>query len=156
MNTRIRDALPEDREAIARSNEAMALETEHKTLDPRAVRLGVAAVLADPAHGRYFLAVNGAGSVIGQLMITFEWSDWRNGQFWWIQSVYVAPAARGRGVYAALHGHVREAAHAAGDVVGLRLYAERHNLRAQRTYRRLGMVETDYLLFEELLERPAL
>jgi ribosomal protein S18 acetylase RimI-like enzyme len=148
MNIRIRDALPEDREAIARSNEAMALETEHKTLDPEAVRLGVAAVLADPAHGRYFLAVNDAGSVVGQLMITFEWSDWRNGQFWWIQSVYVDPAARRQGVFKALYDHVEHLVRRTPGVCGLRLYVETDNVNAQRTYARCGMADAGYRVME--------
>ena len=151
----VRAARTADLAAIADFNAAMALETEARALDRAVLGRGVERAFGDPARGRYFVAES-EGRVVGCLMLTTEWSDWRDGWFWWIQSVYVAPAARGRGVYAALHGHVREAAHAAGDVVGLRLYAERHNERAQRTYRRLGMVETDYLLFEELLERPAL
>jgi ribosomal protein S18 acetylase RimI-like enzyme len=151
---RVRPAVAADREAIVAFNHAMALETEGRELDRAILGRGVARALPDPARGRYFVAELD-GAVAGCLMVTTEWSDWRDGWFWWIQSVYVAPAARGRGVYAALHGHVREAARAAGDVVGLRLYAERHNERAQHTYRRLGMVETDYRLFEEPLLPPA-
>jgi ribosomal protein S18 acetylase RimI-like enzyme len=146
----IRPARAGDLAAIAAFNAAMAEETEGRPLDRAVLERGVAHAFEDAARGRYFVAEEG-GRVVGCLMITTEWSDWRDGWFWWIQSVYVASEARGRGVYAALHGHVRAAARAAGDVVGLRLYAERHNERAQRTYRRLGMVETGYLLFEELL-----
>jgi ribosomal protein S18 acetylase RimI-like enzyme len=146
----IRPARAGDLAAIAAFNAAMAEETEGRALDRAVLERGVGHAFEDPARGRYFVAEEG-GRVVGCLMITTEWSDWRDGWFWWIQSVYVASEARGRGVYAALHGHVRAAARAAGDVVGLRLYAERHNERAQRTYRRLGMAETGYLLFEELL-----
>ena len=94
MNVRIRDAKPSDQEFLARGNEAMALETERKRLDPVTIRRGVASALANPAHGRYFVAEDDAGNAVGQLMITYEWSDWRDGQFWWIQSVDVMPAAR--------------------------------------------------------------
>jgi ribosomal protein S18 acetylase RimI-like enzyme len=107
--------------------------------------------LADPARGRYFVAEAG-GEAVGALLVTTEWSDWRDGWFWWIQSVYVARERRGRGVYSALHEHVRAAALASGEVIGLRLYVERENARAQRLYRRLGMAETYYRLYEELLE----
>ena len=146
----VRAAREEDLGAIVRFNAAMAAETEGRALDPEVLARGVAHAFADAARGRYFVA-EAAGQVVGCLMITREWSDWRDGWFWWIQSVYVAPEARGRGAYSALHEHVRAAARAAGDVVGLRLYAERHNERAQRTYRRLGMEETGYLLYEERL-----
>ncbi|KAB2969402.1 MAG: GNAT family N-acetyltransferase [Thermoanaerobaculia bacterium] len=146
----VRPARAGDLGAIAAFNAAMAVETEERELDRAVLARGVTHAFEDPARGRYFVAES-RGRVVGCLMVTREWSDWRDGWFWWIQSVYVAPEARGGGAYSALHGHVREAAQAAGDVVGLRLYAERHNERAQRTYRRLGMVETGYLLFEEML-----
>jgi len=94
MNVRIRDARPSDQEFLAHGNEAMALETEHKRLDPQTIRSGVAAVLENSSHGRYFVAEDDHGQKVGQLMVTYEWSDWRNGQFWWIQSVYVVPGAR--------------------------------------------------------------
>jgi ribosomal protein S18 acetylase RimI-like enzyme len=128
----------------------MARETEQRELDPARLTHGVEQGLADPAKGRYFVAELD-GRVAGCLMVTTEWSDWRDGWFWWIQSVYVASDARGRGVYRALHDHVRVAARAAGDVVGLRLYVEKENARAQRTYQQLGMTETGYRLYEELL-----
>jgi GNAT superfamily N-acetyltransferase len=144
----IRPAQLSDTEFIARSNERMALETEHKVLPPATIRAGVARVLADPQLGRYFVAELD-GQPVGCLMITYEWSDWRNGMFWWVQSVYVEPAHRGRGVYRSLYQHVKQVAAAEGGCCGFRLYVEKDNLRAQQTYQRLGMSPTDYLMFEE-------
>ena len=148
MTLRIRDALPADQEFLAHGNEAMALETEHKTLDPRVVRRGVAAALAESAHGRYFVAEDATGTPVGQLMVTYEWSDWRNGQFWWIQSVYVLPGWRRRGVFRALYEHVDTLARASPAVCGLRLYVEADNVNAQRTYERCGMVDAGYRVME--------
>jgi GNAT superfamily N-acetyltransferase len=148
----VRAAAPGDAGRLVEFNRALARETESRELDPSVLARGVARVLAEPERGRYFVAEIGGG-VVGSLLVTTEWSDWRDGWFWWIQSVYVEPKARGRGVYAALHEHVREAARAEGDVVGLRLYVERENETAQRTYRRLGMSETAYLLYEEAFTR---
>ena len=144
----IRAATPADVETIASFNEAMATETEGKTLDPATIRAGVRGLFARPDLGFYVVAEDG-GRIVGQLMITYEWSDWRDGVFWWIQSVYVRPGTRGKGVYRALHAHVRTMAKAAGGVCGFRLYVEKENAAAQETYRRLGMHETPYVLFEE-------
>ena len=144
----IRAATPADIETIASFNEAMATETEGKTLDPATIRAGVRGLFARPDLGFYVVAEDG-GRIVGQLMITYEWSDWRDGVFWWIQSVYVRPEVRGKGVYRALHEHVRAMAKAAGGVCGFRLYVEKENAAAQETYRRLGMHETPYVLFEE-------
>jgi ribosomal protein S18 acetylase RimI-like enzyme len=148
MNLRIRDATAADQEFLARGNEAMALETEHKVLDPQLIRRGVGGALAYPAHGRYFVAEDAAGRPVGQLMVTYEWSDWRNGQFWWIQSVYVLPAARRSGVFRALYDHVDALARSSPGVCGLRLYVELDNAAAQRTYQRCGMVDAGYRVFE--------
>ena len=148
MNITIREAQAGDAEIIARNNTAMALETEHKLLDERTVRLGVAAALLDPAKGRYFLAVDDAGAVVGQLMFTHEWSDWRNGDFWWIQSVYVDPAARRLGVFRAMYTHVERLAQRTPGVCGLRLYVETDNVRAQRTYESCGMRDAGYRVME--------
>ena len=148
MSLTIRNATPADLEFLAHGNEAMALETEHKSLDPQVVRRGVAAALADPAHGRYFVAVDADDLPVGQLMVTYEWSDWRNGQFWWIQSVYVLPDWRRRGVFRALYRHVEDLARRTQGVCGLRLYVEADNVNAQRTYERCGMGDAGYRVME--------
>lgn len=145
-------AVSEDVDFLVAANLAMARETEGRELDPKRLRSGVERAFSDPARGRYFVARVG-GERAGCLMVTREWSDWRDGWFWWIQSVWVRPELRGRGVYRSLHGHVRNLAIAAGDVVGLRLYVDRDNEVAQRTYGALGMAPTDYLLYEETFER---
>ncbi len=144
---RIRRAEFRDLDTIAAFNAAMARETEHLELDSERLRAGVEAVLRDSAKGFYLVAESSAG-VLGQLMITYEWSDWRNGNFWWIQSVYVELAARGQGVYKRLYAHVRNSAAEAGNVCGIRLYVERDNQRAQEVYRRQGMSHTAYEMFE--------
>lgn len=151
---RIRSAGESDVEVIAAFNMAMALETEGRRLEEPTLRRGVLAVVRDPRRGEYFLAGRGESgesreSLVGQLMITREWSDWRCGWFWWIQSVYVLPEARGAGVYRALHEHARAQAHAAGDVCGIRLYVDHDNQPAQRVYRAVGMRQTEYRLYEE-------
>jgi GNAT superfamily N-acetyltransferase len=125
----------------------MALEAEHKQLDPVTVRLGVRAVLDDPAKGRYFVAERD-GRVVGQLMITYEWSDWRNGTFWWIQSVFVTPDARRAGVFRTLFRHLEALAEGDQSVCGIRLYVERENERAQSTYRRCGLADGGYRVME--------
>lgn len=147
MKATIRAALAHDLDFIANGNEAMALETEHKTLDAATVRKGVQTALENPAHGRYFVAEID-GQVVGQLMITYEWSDWRDAVFWWIQSVYVLPAARRHGVFRALYDHLEALARATPGVCGLRLYVENDNMRAQQTYLGCGMVNAGYLVME--------
>ena len=144
---RIRDARVTDAAIIARFNREMAWETESRKLSPQRVLRGVRALLADPAKGAYFVAESG-GEVIGQLLITYEWSDWRNGNFWWIQSVFVAPEQRGRGVFKALHAHIERRAGERKDVCGLRLYVDAHNTKAKEVYARLGMQATHYELWE--------
>jgi GNAT superfamily N-acetyltransferase len=124
------------------------METEHRRLSPDIVRAGVSAALADPAKGRYFVAEL-AGQVVGQIMHTYEWSDWRNGCFWWIQSVYVVPSARGQGVFRRLFDHLRTLARAEPGVCGLRLYVERDNSRAQKTYRQCGLMDPGYFVMED-------
>lgn len=126
---------------------AMALETEHKRLDPATVEAGIRAVLEQPGRGAYLVAER-HGEAAGTLMLTYEWSDWRNGDWWWIQSVYVAPEHRRQGVYAALYRHVHARAEMTPRVCGLRLYVERDNAAAQRTYERLGMVDAGYRMYE--------
>ena len=146
---RIRLATPADAAVLTEFNAAMALETENKALLPEVVGAGVRALLDNPAAGFYVLAEE-AGAVVGSLMITAEWSDWRKGSFWWIQSVYVRPEWRRKGVYRRLYHHVQELAARDPAVCGFRLYVERENGRAQATYRALGMKETRYLVFEQL------
>ncbi len=143
---RIRAAGPEDLKSVVGFNAAMAWETEAKTLDQSLLRKGVAAVLRDESLGFYVIAESD-GEVAGQLLITFEWSDWRNALFWWIQSVYVLPQYRGRGVYRALHAHVSREAESRG-ACGLRLYVDQDNATAQQVYASLGMVQARYHMYE--------
>ncbi|HEY8747360.1 MAG TPA: GNAT family N-acetyltransferase [Tepidisphaeraceae bacterium] len=145
----VRSARSEDASFIVESNCRMATETESLSLDRETVDRGVRAVLEDASKGRYFLATIDDVPV-GQLMITFEWSDWRNGMIWWIQSVYVAPDYRRRGVFTALYDHVRSLVSTSGGV-GLRLYVEENNATAQRTYQRMGMGMSHYRVMEEML-----
>jgi ribosomal protein S18 acetylase RimI-like enzyme len=144
--TTIRGATAADAELIAAFNAAMAWETEHKRLDAGVLRAGVEGAIARAVSAKYFLA-EAEGRVVGQLMVTFEWSDWRNADFWWIQSVYVAAEFRSRGIFGALYRHVEGLARGAG-ACGLRLYVERENVGAQGAYRRLGMGDAGYLVFE--------
>ena len=146
----IRVAQASDVETIAQFNEQIAQETEDKTLDPETIRTGVRALLDDPDRGFYLLAERG-GRVVGALMITTEWSDWRNGIFWWVQSVYVHPTARRQGVYSSLYAEVKGRAEDADDVCGLRLYVEKDNSVARETYETLGMTQTSYRTYEEEL-----
>lgn len=145
----IRPARVADADALAQSNIAMAFETEGKRLLPEVIGAGVRRLLAEPALG-FYLVAEAEGRVVGCLMVTTEWSDWRNGQFWWIQSVYVPPEWRRRGVFRALYAHLGERAAAQPGVCGFRLYVERHNANAQQTYRSLGMGEQDYRVMEWL------
>jgi GNAT superfamily N-acetyltransferase len=144
----IRTAVRSDVAALAAWNAAMAWETEAKRLDPDVLARGVAAVFDEPRRGFYLIAERD-GEAAGCLLVTYEWSDWRCGDFWWIQSVYVAPAARRGGVFRALHAEVAARARAAG-AVGLRLYVETENLRAQQTYEDLGMQRCHYLMYEQV------
>ncbi|UTW44451.1 GNAT family N-acetyltransferase [bacterium SCSIO 12696] len=146
--TRIREATEADRDSLVAFNCAMALETEDKVLPRDTVAAGVANLLQRPELGFYLVAEE-SGEVVASLMITGEWSDWRNGLFWWIQSVYVRPEYRRRGIYRQLYQEVERLAQERGDVCGFRLYVERDNLRAQQTYRALGMEETVYQMYEQ-------
>lgn len=129
----------------------MAQETEDFALDRAICTRGVAAVFADPSHGRYFVADDGA-QLVASLMITLEWSDWRNGTVWWIQSVYVRPEYRRKGIYAGLYQHVKEIAERDANVRGIRLYVDRRNTSAQEVYRRMGMNGEHYQVFEWMKE----
>ncbi len=148
MNIRI--AQKDDASALIAFNQAMALETEGRSLDPTTIKGGVEAVFDDEKKGFYVVAEE-SGEIVGGLMITFEWSDWRNAWFWWIQSVYVLPDSRGRGVYAALYEFVKEKARQARNVCGFRLYVEKENTRAQNVYEKLGMQRSKYLPYEEMI-----
>lgn len=145
----IRAATAADIPELLAWNAAMAWETEHKRLDPVRLERGIAGVLEQPARGFYLIAER-AGVAVGSLLVTYEWSDWRCGDFWWIQSVYVVPAARRSGVFRALYADVARRA-AAGGAVGLRLYVETENHQAQATYADLGMQRCHYWMYESAL-----
>ncbi len=147
MGLTVRDANPVDAATIAAFNSAMAIETEGRPLDPELINPGVERVLGDVARGRYWVAES-EGAIVGQLMVTYEWSDWRNGMLWWIQSVYVDKRFRRQGVFTALYRHVERLARADPDCCGMRLYVEQSNRRAQATYEALGMVNPGYEVME--------
>ena len=130
---------------------SMAEETEGKALDPQVVAEGVRSVLNQTDRGQYFLAEY-QGRVVGSLLITYEWSDWRNANFWWIQSVYVEPTSRRQGVYSAMHNHILRIARSNPGVCGVRLYVDHENKTAQSTYSSLGMYKSRYDLYEVQLE----
>jgi ribosomal protein S18 acetylase RimI-like enzyme len=147
----VRLARPADMEALVSFGAAMAMETESRTLDRERLRRGTLSVLESPARGFYLVAELPEGPlkvVVGQLLVTFEWSDWRNGNFWWIQSVYVHPDWRRRGVYRRMHESVLTQARAQGNVCGVRLYVEEGNEAAQAVYRRVGLSRSSYQVFE--------
>jgi GNAT superfamily N-acetyltransferase len=144
---KIRKARPGDCAAIADFNTRLARETESLRLDAQTIKQGVRALLKDAAKGSYFVA-EWDGEIVGQLLITYEWSDWRNGKFWWIQSVYVAAEFRQGGVFRALFSHIQKLARSRRDVCGLRLYVEKNNRSAQRAYERLGMKHAHYEIYE--------
>ncbi len=143
----IRRATPADATTLAAFNAAMALETEGKTLDPATVAAGVLGLFERPERG-FYLVCEEAGQILGSLMITYEWSDWRDADFWWLQSVYVRPEARRQGVFARLYRAVEAQARAAG-ACGLRLYVEQDNERARGTYLSLGMSDGHYRMMEQ-------
>jgi GNAT superfamily N-acetyltransferase len=148
----IRAATPNDTPSLLAWNAAMAWETESKRLDPAVLERGIAGIFARPQRGFYLIAESD-GAAVGSLMVTYEWSDWRGGDFWWIQSVYVAPAARRGGVFRALYAGVAQRAAAAG-AVGLRLYVETENAGAQATYAGLGMQRCHYFMYESAPAAP--
>lgn len=146
MSLNLRRATPADAATIVEFNRRLAWESEAKALDVAVLTRGVAALFADAAKGFYTVAERN-GEVLGQTLITVEWSDWRNGWFWWIQSVYVREDARQAGVFRAIFEHLHNEAKANG-VIGLRLYVERENERAKAAYHKLGMIDTSYELLE--------
>lgn len=148
----VRSAKWEDADSIVAFSEALARETEGRRLDRIRLREGTLALLEVPEHGFYVVAElteGGRRQLVGQLMITFEWSDWRNGVFWWVQSVYVDPAWRRQGVYRAMHDHIVTRAKADPTVCGIRLYVERENRAAQTVYRRVGLIPSAYTMYEQ-------
>lgn len=148
ITTRI--AEPEDAARITEFNKRMAKETEGKVLDRDILKKGVDAVFKNPARGFYMVG-EVRGHVAGCLLVTTEWSDWRNGQFWWIHSIYVEPEFRRKGVFKTLYEAAKEQAGQAEETVcGFRLYVERENVRAQNTYAKVGMTETGYKMLETL------
>lgn len=146
----VRPATRDDLDFVVSGNLALALETEDLHLDEGVLRDGVRAVLDERVPGQYWIA-EVDGSPAGQLLLTFEWSDWRNAMIWWVQSVYVSLAARRRGVFRALYDHVRREAGSAG-ACGLRLYVDSRNAPAQRVYSALGMNGEHYRVFEDMLQ----
>ncbi len=146
---KIRSATLADTALIAKFNQKMALETENKILADSLIIPGVEAILKDAVKGRYFVAEE-EGIIRGQLMITYEWSDWRNNTIWWIQSVYVEETFRGKGLYKALYEEVKKEARLA-LVDTIRLYVEKENQTAQTVYEKLGMEETVYQMYEATL-----
>ena len=149
MSFSIRQAVLEDGPDIARMNSFLAAETEGLRLDPDVITAGVLNLLQSPQRGRYFVACHGP-QVIGQLMLTYEWSDWRNGEIWWLQSVYVQQDSRRQGVFRGLLQHVMSLAHETPGVIGLRLYVEQHNEAAHAVYQNLGFTQPGYLVLERL------
>ncbi len=143
MSITVRTATRNDIDTIVGFNDGLARETENKSLDLDVVRAGVENFLSVSSRGRYFLAET-EGEVIGQIMTTYEWSDWRNGNFWWLQSVYVAPAARGKGVFSTVLAHIQSLAEADASVCGVRLYVDKDNRTAQKTYRTRGFEFSNY------------
>jgi GNAT superfamily N-acetyltransferase len=156
----IRDARPVDLDVIIDFNVRLAFETESKELDPDVLRRGVTIALNDPDRLRYWVAESvKAGEpprVIAQAAITREWSDWRSGWIWWFQSVYVHSDFRGQGAFRAIYGQIRTIAQSTPEVIGLRLYVEVNNDRAQGVYRSLGMKPGGYDVYEDMWIGPVL
>jgi GNAT superfamily N-acetyltransferase len=144
----IRRAESSDAASLVDFNQKMARETEGKQLDGAVLSAGVRAVFSDPNKGFYVVAED-RGSIVGGLLVTFEWSDWRNKWFWWIQSVYIVPEARGKSIYSRLYEFVKAEAAKKGDVCGFRLYVERENTHALKVYEKLGMKNSVYFMYEE-------
>ena len=147
IDIKIREAEKFDIPVIIDFNQALAKETEDIQLDSETLASGISNALnREECH--YFLAeLNGKAA--GQIMITYEWSDWRNGIMWWIQSVFVSPEYRGKGVFRALFCHVEKLAKKNPDVKTLRLYVMKNNLPGKNTYEALGMMDTDYVVYEK-------
>ena len=145
---KVRVAKHTDVVSLVKFNQLMAWETEKKELDLDILSKGVSALISDETKGFYLVAEKNE-QVVGSLMVTTEWSDWRNAVFWWIQSVYIAPDYRRKGIYAQLYSQVKVLAEQQKDVCGFRLYVEKENIIAQKTYESLGMQASHYLMYEE-------
>lgn len=145
----IRKATEADANAIIEFNIEMAMETENKALKRNEIESGVKSLFAKPQYGFYLVAED-RGKAVASLMVTYEWSDWRNGLFWWIQSVYVRPGYRRQGVYRRMYEVIKQMGDDERGVCGYRLYVEKENTIAQKTYSSLGMEETHYKMFEEV------
>lgn len=145
----------EDGEWIAKAQVAMAMDSENMTLDPDTVRAGVRKFFDEPARGFYLIAraVGEAdplpGTNVGCLLCQKEWSDWRNGDVWWLHSLYVVPECRRQGIFMKMYEVLKKKAQAAG-VRGIRLYVDRTNTGAQKAYENIGMTDEHYLLYEEM------
>ncbi len=150
-NIIIRKATESDASSIIEFNKAMALETEQKILEHKIISEGVKSMFKNPQFGFYIVAEY-ESEVIACLLITYEWSDWRNGLIWWLQSVYVKPEHRRKGLYSKMYQFVKEIATANPMICGFRLYVEKDNLTAQKTYEQNGMSVTNYLLYEEIID----
>ncbi len=148
MNIRI--ATTNDIDSQVEFNKAMALETEGKRLDTDIVRTAVESIFEDKAKGFYVVAEED-GELAGSLLVTYEWCDWRNAWWWWVQSVYIRPEARGKRIYSQLYDFVKANAVEAGNVYGIRLYVENENTHAQRVYERLGMQQSPYIMYDEVI-----
>lgn len=148
MNIRLANA--SDAADLVEFNQAMALETEGKRLDSEILKNGVEAVFQDDKKG-FYVVTEADGKIVGGLMVTFEWSDWRNSWFWWIQSVYILPEYRGRSIYRLMYEFVKNKANKEKNVCGFRLYVEKENVNAQKVYEKLGMESSHYLMYEEMI-----
>ncbi len=138
-----------DIDELVKFNIALASETEGLMLSEKILRKGVENLIENKDYGFYLIAENN-GTIVGSLMVTTEWSDWRNGFFWWVQSVYVKPENRRQGIYSSLYKHAKKLSERKMNVLGFRLYVEKNNSIAIETYKALGMIETHYKLFEEI------
>ena len=147
LNLKIRKATPADQETIAGFQVKMAMETESIELDWKIVSNGVKAVTENPGLGQYFLA-EVDGKVVASLMTTYEWSDWRNSMVWWLQSVYILPEYRRRGIFRKMYDHVKDHVQQDDTVSGIRLYVDTSNEQAHKVYEAVGMDGEHYRLFE--------
>ena len=147
MDKFIRKGEKKDIDVIAKYNIAMALETENKILDDETITNGVSSIIKDKSKGQYWV-MEIDSILVGQLMVTYEWSDWRNGMMWWIQSVYVEPHYRRHGVYSSLYNNLVKMAKLDSSCCGIRLYVEKENYKAQDTYKSLGMKNAGYEIME--------